>query len=131
MDASESIDLITIDFCNAFDKVEVPFLIYKLLKFGISFKLCKIIYTLLTNRHHIVKYLNNLSETLSVSNGLAQGCILGPFLFNVYLNDLLLKPLNNTLYAYADNLKLLGSPGPLLQTDLHEIIAWSKQIFYL
>ena len=129
VDAHESIDLITVDFCKAFDKVEVPLLIDKLLKFGVSFGLCKIIFTLLTNRHHIVKYQNNLSETLSVSNGLPQGSILGPLLFNVYLNDLLLKPLNNTLYAYADDLKLLGSPGPLLQTDLHEITVWSKTNF--
>ena len=61
-----------------------------------------------------------------MSNGLPQGSILSPLLFSVYVNDLLSKPMYNTIYAFADDIKLVGPPGPNLQADLHAISAWSN-----
>ena len=127
IDKRRSLDLITIDFSKAFDKVEVPLLIEKLKNFGMSPGICNLIFNLLTQRFHIVKCNAVLSKKLLVQNGLPQGSILSPLLFSVYLNDLLTKPLNSTVLAFADDLKLLGEPGQFLQGDLIEVASWSAK----
>ena len=58
VDCQNSIDLITIDFCKAFDKVDIRLLLDKLLDFDISPSFCRILGSLMKNRHHIVKYHN-------------------------------------------------------------------------
>lgn len=60
-----------------------------------------------------------LSTKLPVSSGVPQGSILGPLLFNIYVNDLPSVPENCTSQCYVDDTKLLMS---FQLRDQHETI---------
>ena len=64
------------------------------------------------------------STWLSLCKGIPQGSVLGPLLFNIFLNDLLLLPTDSNINSYADDTKLfLHGLNPIttqtsLQSDL-------------
>ena len=50
--------------------------------------------------------LNETPTTLPLSHGVPQGSILGPLLFNVYVNDLPTVPKACSVESYVDDSKL-------------------------
>ena len=60
--------------------------------------------------------------------GVPQGLVLGPFLFNLYLNDLV-EGINSEILLYADNTKLYkaikaAANAQSLQEDLDKLNSW-------
>ena len=67
----------------------------------------------LSNRTQCTKYYGAVSDALQITSGVPQGSILGPILFNVYLNRLLKLLPDECAVAYADDLTLVCSDDAL------------------
>ena len=84
----------------------------------------------LSNRKQRVKIGSTFSDWHYISSGVPQGSILGPLLFNVYINDLLLCieksgicsfADDDTLYASGDN---IGDVATCLEVDIENVLKW-------
>ena len=63
----------------------------------------------LSNRQQYVRINSIVSDALPLENGVPQGSILGPLLFNIYVNDLSATPQHCDPHCYVNNTGLLHS----------------------
>jgi retron-type reverse transcriptase len=102
-----NVDVVYLDFKKAFDSVSHVKLLSVLEKMGISGQLLLWIKDFLSNRTQSVKINDSLSVEKPVLSGVPQGSLIGPILFNAYINDLPLILSNKTdIFLYADDAKL-------------------------
>ena len=83
-----------VDFKKAFDSIPRDILFYKLKQYGISGKFFNVLKNMYSHDSTKIKIGESLSETIYPNQGVRQGCILSPTLFNIFLADLP-KTLNN------------------------------------
>ena len=76
------------DLNKAFDCTPHGLLLAKLETYGLSRNSIKIMRSYLTERKQRVKITNGTSEWADILEGVPQGSILGPILFNIFLNDM-------------------------------------------
>merc|ERR1712121_378878 len=82
----------------------------------------------LFNRKQRVKIGSFRSEWLNLKKGVPQGPILGPFLFNIFLNDIFYTL--NGIYNYADDNTIsrygddIGTVKIILEDATHEALDW-------
>ena len=124
VDSKQPVDLISIDLSKAFGKIDYAILTKILIKEGFSTRIILIINNFLSDLSQLVKFNGFKSDVLLVTSGVPQGTILGPILFNIFINGVLKLPLKNKLTAYADDLKLFGIPELSMTEDLFKIITW-------
>ena len=89
-----SIFMCFLDASKAFDRVNHSLLFSKLLKQGLPVYIVRILSYWYAHQFMIVKWAGSCSSRFSVTNGVRQGGILSPYLFNFYVNDLSVR-LNN------------------------------------
>ena len=117
--------LLFIDLKNAYDKVDHRRLFNKLSELGINKEIIgtiKLIYS-----RAKLKISNN-NESINVNNGVLQGSLISPMLFDLYINDLIDELDKNAcdVLAYADDLCVLCEGRSQLINAIHIIDKWSK-----
>ena len=76
------------DFSKAFDTVDYSVIIRKLHNIGFSKQALRWSLSYLTDRQQFVQVNDKQSQFMDVQFGVPQGSILGPVLFNLYVNDM-------------------------------------------
>ena len=97
------VGVIILDLSKAFDSLNHELLQTKLKAYGLDSNSVTFMKSYLTNRLQRCKINNSFSEWGKVLNGAPQESILGPLLFNVFLNDIFLSLQNCDLANYADD----------------------------
>ena len=108
------------DLSKAFDCLPHDLLIAKLNAYGFGNKLLKVFYSYLSKRKHYTRVGSAFSTILEILLGVPQGSVLGPLLFNLFINDLLLSCEEDICNFADDNtLSISGSslPGVLARID--------------
>ena len=124
-----------IDFKKAYDSVNRFLLFKKLEGLGISSKMIRALRSLYNNVQSCIKLNGFLSGWFSVNNGLKQGCVISPLLFNIFINDLIdaVKKLNVgidignekiCILLYADDVVFLSENENDLQKILNTLECW-------
>ena len=105
----ESTLAVFLDIQKAFDMLWRKGIIIKLQNMGICGRIIKWIDNFLTNRKIQVKINSTLSTSYTVQNGVPQGSVISPLLFNIAVNDLPDNITGIQISQYADDIALWKS----------------------
>ena len=87
-DENKIVGVVLMNLSKAFDFLQHELLIAKLDVYGFDENIIRLIYSYLKNRKESVKIKGSLSAVKHILPGVPQGYILGPILFNIFINDL-------------------------------------------
>ena len=118
------------DLSKACDTINHDVLLAKLKAYGLSHNALAFMLGYLKNRSHMVNINNNFSTWKEIITGVSQGSILGPLLFNIFINDIFYFEDKSYLSNYADDNVLYVFESNMtevkdkLSQDLSELSEW-------
>ena len=127
----KSTGMVFCDVSKAFDRVWHKGLLTKLRGYGISGNLLDFFNSYLSDRKQSVIVNSSSSSFLSTSAGVPQGSVFGPFLFLLYINDII-DNLQSIARLFADDTSMSQSSSNLteietvLNKDLDSILDWAN-----
>ncbi|XP_071950870.1 uncharacterized protein [Antedon mediterranea] len=130
IDDRKQCDIIYTDFSKAFDLVPHNLLLFKLQRFGFHYDFISWFRSYLNGRFQRVVIEGISSEWLPIHSGVPQGSILGPLLFNLFVNDIPKLFTHSRCLMFADDVKLYKIIGSVedadrLQVDLDKLCSWA------
>ena len=136
IDHGQAVDSIFFDFSKAFDTIPHDKLILRLRSCGITGNILLWIHDFLTNRQQKVRLDDVFSTLLPVTSGVIQGSVLGPTLFNVFINSIDTVIKHSHILKYADDIRIylasdkscsaLLNLQSKLQFDIDKIVDWAS-----
>ena len=129
LDDDMIVGTLLMDLSKAFDCLPHKLLVAKLNAYGLNVSACRLIASYLANRKQRVKYYGMTSDWSISKKGIPQGSVLGPLMYNVFVNDLLYAITEN-IYNYADDntIAVIGTNLPdvlhRLESTTRECIDW-------
>ena len=117
LDNSGIVGTILMNLSKAYECLFHDLLIAKLSAYGFSINSRCLIYDYLNNRYQRVKIGSVRSFPRKIHMGVLQGSVLGPMLFNIFINDLFLISLDSEICNFADGNTIFSCGN-----ELHEIM---------
>ena len=128
-DQGLQVEAIYLDFSKAFDRVSHLKLLHVLDCYGLQTHLINWIRNYLSSRTQVTVVETIYSDSANVTSGVPQGSVLGPLLFVIFINDLIEKIIANckhtSVFAFADDIKLIGTSSIDLQLALDIVYSWT------
>ena len=115
LDKKDVAGAVLMDLSKAFDYLPHILLLAKLKSYGFSDNAMEFMYSYLDKR--VQRVNSDSSDWMETKQGVPQGSILGPLLFNIYINDIFLHLNKSNLCNYADDNTIW-----LSSTDMNELI---------
>ena len=119
LDRNLMIGAVFMDLSKAFDCLPHGLIIAKLHAYGLSLDACGLFSSYLCNRFQRVKVKTSRSEWAVIKKGIPRGSILGPLLFNVFVNDMFHFMKKCDLYNYADDNSL-----SVASCNIHDVLSY-------
>ena len=130
LDRGDHVAAVLMDVSKAFDCFPHDLVIQKLCAYGLSDSAFSLIHNYLSERRQRVKIGQTHSHWMETKKGVPKGSILGPLIFNIFINDIIYFIEQSTLYNYADDNTLsfnhtnIDTLKSVLETESNVLIDW-------
>ena len=132
LDKSGVVGTVLMNLSKAYDCLPHDLLLAKLSAYGFDSSAITLIANYLSNRYQRVKIGSTFSSYLEILRGVPQGSILGPILFNLFINDLMFfiqetevcnSAGDTTIYSCSSNYE---EATQKLSADTHLVLNWFR-----
>ncbi len=130
LDNHKCVGALMIDLSKAFDTINHDKLLSKLKQYGFSESAIYMLTSYLKGRKQRVKIGSNVSNWEDIRSGIPQGSVLGPLIFNIFMNDVFYAIHDCQLYNYADDNTMSHADEDILkvqsvlQCEAQNIMIW-------